>query len=154
MEGGGDHWTVLAERESLDEYDALRAEWVLLLIYLQPVDASVRLDCKGAAACLRPFLACLHALLTWLSIVRGRIGRLISFCLLCSCVCFCLTTAARPPLALAVTAPAGAPRFPDPIVPVGCHHGQCSCPPLWMAWCPGPPSLFLQPVRPRVCLDS
>ena len=46
---GGDHWTVLAEREPLDEYDALRAEWVLLLIFLQPVDPNVRLGYKGRA---------------------------------------------------------------------------------------------------------
>ena len=46
---GGDHWTVLAEREPLDEYDALRAEWVLLLIFLQPVDPNVRLGYKSRA---------------------------------------------------------------------------------------------------------
>ena len=46
---GGDHWTVFAERERLDEYDALRAEWVLLLTFLQPVDPNVRLGYKGSA---------------------------------------------------------------------------------------------------------
>ena len=46
---GGHHWTVLAEREPLDEYDALPAEWVLLLIFLQPADPNVRLGYKGRA---------------------------------------------------------------------------------------------------------